>query len=62
MGTTFQQEEKRINHAFDALNCAALHLENTGDFESEQLDDAHRAVERAIQLLKIVKRENEVAA
>ena len=61
MSTTFQQEEQRINHAVTALHHAALHLDNTFAFENEQLDEAYRAVIRAIKLLEIVKRENEVA-
>lgn len=54
---TFESVEKKINDALAALHHAATYLDDTGELESETLDEAHRMAIRAIRLLEQVKRE-----
>ena len=55
--TTFSSIEKKIDDAILALHHAATYLDDTGDFESESLDEAHRMAVRAVRLLEQFKRE-----
>ena len=55
--TTFESIEKKIDDALAALHHAVQFLDDTGGFESDTMDEAHRMAVRAIRLIEKAKRE-----
>ena len=55
--TTYASIEKKVDDALKALHHAAQFLDDTGGFESDTMDEAHRMAVRAIRLLEKAKRE-----